>query len=729
MPADAASVTIGGNSTSVPEDGGNTASPAATGSACPSTTFTKGTAATQNSVRKSNSGNSDTCARLYYQFDTSYVPDGSTITQVDFKFNVTTVSSPVNCNYMPMNLKPSTNTAATVYADIGNGTAYVSNDTGCKTAGIKTITLGSTANTDLQTLLASDWFSVGVKLTNETRDGTTHTSTLGMTEHTNSLARPYLIVTYTPSNVTIPVQLTSGTGTISPFSANFTVSGQGCVGVLGHNGSPASQSFTCYGGTTITVTRPSASSTTRFLFSDASTSKSFASCNSGTCSTTSYTVYKQYNQTITLTGLDAQTVLVTRTQLGAPGTQAIGTTSTALWADEGTTLSLEDPKSVSATERYDTGNTTSFSVTASATRTALYVHQYQISSITFKDTTGSTLNTQPSAFTWTDSANAVSTAISNSWIATGTSTLTGITWNGLNVTPTANTISITSAGAKTMNTDIGVTSDALFQVATDQATSLTSLSYDSSTAILQFTSDASGTHDTVVEYSTNTFESVRTITVDGVTLTSGFVDSTPGYLEISDTSFSSKTFAIQMNLKSSGGGGGSGGGDSGTGSDGGTDTGSGGQIVDIRVTMPEFTVMPGESVTKKIIVQATGHTKIIITEMAFDSRYASWFAVSSSFPVAIVLLPGQTNIYKEIPLTMTVPENTEFQSLIIPTKVTATIDALPQAVEISQVIKANIGTGPTGVLLGGIDMNLLIVVGLIGLVAAAAYSSSKKRRH
>ena len=219
----------------------------------------------------------------------------------------------------------------------------------------------------------------------------------------------------------------------------------------------------------------------------------------------------------------------------------------------------------------------------------------------------------------------------------------------------------------------------------------------------------------------------------GLALPAVYTNSASGYVQVRLTYSSPTTITFFLSQSDSGGGSGGGGsdggdGDSGSGNGGGSSSGgTSGQVLNVTVTMPEFTIAPGSSQTKNMTISAVGYTRVIITEIAFDSRYADWIALhSGGFPISITLQPGQTQLQKVIPMTITVPAGTEFQSIMINSKVVARIDSL-SATEIAVPIKLNVGNGIPNIF-GGIDMNLLIVVGLIGLVAAAAYSSSKKRR-
>jgi len=114
------------------------------------------------------------CDRAGLEFNTTSIPDTATIQDVDFSFDVVSVASPRNCDYMPFASQPSTLTTAQQFTDIGDGTAYLANDAVCITTGDnKSVDLGTTADSDLQSRLVANWFAVGIKANSEAGAGTT----------------------------------------------------------------------------------------------------------------------------------------------------------------------------------------------------------------------------------------------------------------------------------------------------------------------------------------------------------------------------------------------------------------------------------------------------------------------------------------------------------------------------------------------------------------------------
>jgi hypothetical protein len=324
------------------------------------------------------------CLLSTTMWNVSSIPDSSTITAVSVSADVVFVSNPKNCDIRAMENKPiaTNDQRQNVGLDILNGTVYASDNNFCTTTGDnKSVDLGSNGATDLKNRLADDWFAIGWSFHNMTR-----TSSLARTDFDDSAgANPKLTlsVTYSASFVTVPITLNMRTGSDTPETAgtSFTITCSGGGG--SHDGNPSSQNFTCDPSTTVTISAPTATATYRFVFSDGSTSKSINSCASGTCPTTTYSnITRQFKQTVTATGISASvtTITITRTQLGSTGTEDIaGSTATAIWVDQGSDLSVEDPITISSTERWDTTGTVSWNnIQAGTSRdTGTYYHQWK----------------------------------------------------------------------------------------------------------------------------------------------------------------------------------------------------------------------------------------------------------------------------------------------------------------------------------------------------------------
>lgn len=196
-------LTMTSNATMVPEDG-ITITNSGTGVSCPSTSYTKSIASTTSSIRVGTSV-ADTCQRAYFEFNTAELPTDATITDTVLTFQVTAVSNAINCDIYQLTTDAEGAVASTVWTDIGDGDNYLSNSNQCTTTGSKSIDLGATADSDVQSSITSHWFGVGIKSNSETMGITLHTTTIAMTENSNSTIRPKLVVTYTKGIQTVAV--------------------------------------------------------------------------------------------------------------------------------------------------------------------------------------------------------------------------------------------------------------------------------------------------------------------------------------------------------------------------------------------------------------------------------------------------------------------------------------------------------------------------------------------
>ena len=74
---------------------------------------------------------------------------------------------------------------------------YVSNTNICTLLSEQTVDLGTSADSDLQSQLSSNWFGVGIKWTTETGYGST--TKIYTSDNSITTLSPILIVTYTPT--------------------------------------------------------------------------------------------------------------------------------------------------------------------------------------------------------------------------------------------------------------------------------------------------------------------------------------------------------------------------------------------------------------------------------------------------------------------------------------------------------------------------------------------------
>jgi subtilisin family serine protease len=90
--------------------------------------------------------------------------------------------------------------------------------------------------------------------------------------------------------------------------------------------------------------------------------------------------------TLNTPGLPSASNVVHYTQNSTLKTGSIASSTFSDYADTGTTISIDNPISISSTERYYTTGTTSFTVTSSATFTVNYSHQYYFTVTSAHDT-------------------------------------------------------------------------------------------------------------------------------------------------------------------------------------------------------------------------------------------------------------------------------------------------------------------------------------------------------
>ncbi len=153
--------------------------------------------------------------RTYIEFDTTEIPDGATINSIEAHLTVS--MSYFNEELLDIQQMDHTVSywSSGEYDDAGNEalfnyitnetTKYVNDSPVFQSSGAQNISLGSTAASDMQSQLASNWFGVVLKNSTEIDD---EAATFYCTEYSNSSYWPYLIVDYTydtdpPTNASI----------------------------------------------------------------------------------------------------------------------------------------------------------------------------------------------------------------------------------------------------------------------------------------------------------------------------------------------------------------------------------------------------------------------------------------------------------------------------------------------------------------------------------------------
>jgi hypothetical protein len=196
---------------------------ASSGTACSSTASSKNIVSANlfTSFLGASTGSND-CGHSFIEWSLSGISNSATISNVVFKFDLQSATNARNCSYMPIVNRP--NDAGTtdqqLLDDILDGTPYVSNDSTCTTTGNnKSVDLGSSADSAVQTALTStDWFAIGIKAHDTTRDASTHDVKMGSENDGTATPKPTLEVTYSIT-VTVPIALNMRTGSDTPETA------------------------------------------------------------------------------------------------------------------------------------------------------------------------------------------------------------------------------------------------------------------------------------------------------------------------------------------------------------------------------------------------------------------------------------------------------------------------------------------------------------------------------
>lgn len=150
-------------------------------------------------VRVPNSANSSYCRRAYIEWNIAVVPDTATIQDIDF---ICHIVAPINCRNCDItglvNRPSSTSTPSVLWADIGDGPNYVTNNNFFCTAGPnRTIDVsGNGGLADLTSKLPFDWWGIGIKFNNENRDGNDHRIGIRSANDLGANPPPRLVVTY-----------------------------------------------------------------------------------------------------------------------------------------------------------------------------------------------------------------------------------------------------------------------------------------------------------------------------------------------------------------------------------------------------------------------------------------------------------------------------------------------------------------------------------------------------
>jgi len=172
----------------------------------------------------------------WFRFNTSSLENTATVSAVSFSgyffsrnYDGSTCS--VTTEFNPLISNPVSALAADLLTDIRNGTAYATytfTNANSGSNAYKTFNFSSSANTDLQNLLSSDWFGFGLEHTS-TNDKDDYGYVGGHDDGASYL--PYISVTYT--TITVPTVTTTTASSIGNFTASSggNVTGDGGASV------------------------------------------------------------------------------------------------------------------------------------------------------------------------------------------------------------------------------------------------------------------------------------------------------------------------------------------------------------------------------------------------------------------------------------------------------------------------------------------------------------------
>ena len=159
------------------------------------TSVTKTTSPDPTQVATFSTSQSIDCRYVYFDYDISSIPDTSVIDDVSVQFHVSTVSSARNCDFRSMAAVRGSDTGSNIFTAIHTGTTFVSNDSTCASTGTSlSVDLGATADSEVTSRLAGDFFTFGIRQNIITLDASDHYSEFETSGGTPDFT---LVITYT----------------------------------------------------------------------------------------------------------------------------------------------------------------------------------------------------------------------------------------------------------------------------------------------------------------------------------------------------------------------------------------------------------------------------------------------------------------------------------------------------------------------------------------------------
>jgi hypothetical protein len=159
-----------------------------TGTSCPSVSGNT----TENVVQLPASSSTFRCKVTGIEFNISTIPNGAVVTNSSLKVVPSVSAVGQNCDVVKVANRITTASASTIWNDItGSSTTYINNNSFCTSGGTKDLDLGTTADSDLSTIIntGQDYVDYGIKTDTMTRGGADSIYSFG----TWSLTVTYLV--------------------------------------------------------------------------------------------------------------------------------------------------------------------------------------------------------------------------------------------------------------------------------------------------------------------------------------------------------------------------------------------------------------------------------------------------------------------------------------------------------------------------------------------------------
>jgi len=164
-------------------------------------TYTRYADSTQIAIGSGLAGEYLWTYRGYAEWNVSSIPDSAIITDTVFKYHGVYNPFGISCRVTDMKeARPSTSGDEAIYNEVGLEPYYVDPEWFPQAGSNKQVDLGSTADSDLESQLASDWFAIGLQSDNE--GSFTHSSIYS--EESSADPKPTLyVVYYVPVYITL----------------------------------------------------------------------------------------------------------------------------------------------------------------------------------------------------------------------------------------------------------------------------------------------------------------------------------------------------------------------------------------------------------------------------------------------------------------------------------------------------------------------------------------------